>query len=65
MIIIPIKEGESIERPLKRFKRKFEKTQGLKQLIARRYFTKKSEKRREEVLRASYNQRKSTFEDQS
>ena len=44
MIIIPIKEGESIERPLKRFKRKFEKTQGLKQLRARRYFTKKSEK---------------------
>ena len=41
MIIIPIKEGESIERPLKRFKRKFEKTQGLKQLRARRYFTKK------------------------
>ena len=57
MIIIPIKE-ESIERPLKRFKRKFEKTQGLKQLRARRYFTKKSEKRREEVLRASYNQKK-------
>jgi len=26
MIIIPIKEGESIERALKRFKRKFEKT---------------------------------------
>ena len=65
MIIIPIKEGESIERPLKRLKRKFEKTQGLKQLRARRYFTKKSEKRREEVLRASYNQRKSTLEDQS
>ena len=42
MIIIPIKEGESIERPLKRFKRKFEKTQGLRQLRARRYFTKKS-----------------------
>ena len=65
MIIIPIKEGESIERPLKRFKSKFEETQGLKQLRARRYFTKKSEKRREEVLRASYNQRKSTLEDQS
>ena len=65
MIIIPIKEGESIERPLKRFKRKFEKTKGLKQLRARRYFTKKSEKRREQVLRAAYNQRKTTLEDQS
>ena len=49
MIIIPIKEGESIERPLKRFKRKFEKTQGLKQLRAR-IFYKKVRKRREEVL---------------
>ena len=65
MIIIPIKEGESIERPLKRFKRKFEKTKGLKQLRARRYFTKKSEKRREQVLRAAYNQRRSTLEDQA
>ena len=65
MIIIPIKEGESIERPLKRFKRKFEKTKGLRQLRARRYFIKKSERRREQVLRASYNQRKSTLEDQA
>ena len=65
MIIIPIKEGESIERPLKRFKRKFEKTQGLRQLRARRYFAKKSEQRREQILRAAYNQRKSTLEDQA
>ena len=65
MIIVPIKEGESIERPLKRFKRKFEKTQGLKQLRARRYFTKKSEERRAQILRATYNQRKSTLEDQA
>ena len=65
MIIIPIKEGESIERPLKRFKRKFEKTQGLKQLRARRDFTKKSEERRAQILRATYNQRKSTLEDQA
>ena len=26
MIIVPIKEGENIERALKKFKRKFEKT---------------------------------------
>ena len=62
MIIVPVKEGESIERPLKRFKRKFEKTRGLKNLRARRYFSKKSEKRREEVLKAAYSQRKSTLE---
>ncbi len=62
MIIIPVKEGESIERPLKRFKRKFEKTRGLKNLRANRYFIKKSEKRREQVLKAAYNQRKSTLD---
>ena len=45
MIIIPVKEGESIDTPLKRFKRKFDKTRGLKNLRERRYFTKKSEKR--------------------
>ena len=26
MIVVPLKEGESIERALKKFKRKFEKT---------------------------------------
>ena len=53
MIIIPVKEGESIDRPLKRFKRKFDKTRGLKNLRARRYFTKKSEKRRNVFLEKS------------
>ena len=63
MIIIPVKEGESIDRPLKRFKRKFEKTRGLKNLRARRYFIKKSQKRREEVLKAAYIQRISDSEE--
>ena len=45
MIIIPIKEGESIERPLKDLKESL-KTQGLKQLRARRYFTKKVRKKK-------------------
>ena len=56
MIIIPVKEGESIDRPLKRFKRKFDKTRGLKNLRERRYFTKKSAKRRTELLKAAYVQ---------
>ncbi len=42
MIIMPIKEGENIERALKKFKRKYEKTGVLKQLRARQYFTKPS-----------------------
>ena len=65
MIIIPIKEGESIERPLKDLKESLKKLRVLDKLEPERYFTKKSEKRREEVLRASYNQRKITLEEQS
>ena len=41
MIIMPIKEGENIERALKKFKRKYEKTGVLKELRRRQYFTKR------------------------
>ncbi len=37
MIVMPIKEGENIERALKKFKRKYEKTGVLKELRARQY----------------------------
>ncbi|HZJ73844.1 MAG TPA: 30S ribosomal protein S21 [Perlabentimonas sp.] len=57
MIIIPIKEGENIERALKRFKRKFEKTGTMKELRARQSFTKPSIARREEIRKAIYIQR--------
>jgi small subunit ribosomal protein S21 len=56
MIIIPVKEGENIERALKKFKRKFEKTGVVKELRARQAFTKPSVKRRHEMLRAAYVQ---------
>jgi small subunit ribosomal protein S21 len=56
MIIIPVKEGENIERALKKFKRKFEKTGVVKELRARQAFTKPSIKRRQELLRAAYIQ---------
>ena len=36
MLIIPIKEGENIDRALKRFKRKFDKTGGMRQLRSRK-----------------------------
>ena len=42
MIIIPVKDGESIDRALKRFKKKFMKTGTMKELRDRREFTKKS-----------------------
>ena len=44
MLIIPVKEGENIDRALKRFKRKFLQTQVLKEIRQRKEFTKKSEK---------------------
>jgi small subunit ribosomal protein S21 len=56
MIIINVKENESIDRALKRFKKKFEKTGVLKQLRARTAFEKPSVARRTEVLRAAYRQ---------
>ena len=42
MLIIPIKDGENIDRALKRFKRKFDKTGGMRQLRARKQFLKPS-----------------------
>ncbi len=58
MLIIPIKEGENIDRALKRFKRKFDKTRKLRQLRKRKQFTKPSVKHRQKVLRAAYVQKK-------
>ncbi len=57
MIIIPVKEGEAVERALKRFKRKFDKTGTMKRLRKRKQFTKKSVIRREQILKAAYVQR--------
>lgn len=54
MIIMPIKEGENIERALKKFKRKFEKTGVLKELRARQQFTKPSVVNRKARLKAIY-----------
>ncbi|MCQ2214391.1 MAG: 30S ribosomal protein S21 [Bacteroidales bacterium] len=42
MIVVPIKEGENIERALKKFKRKFEKTGVMRELRNRQAFTKES-----------------------
>ncbi len=56
MIIVPVKEGESIEKALKKFKKKFEKTGVVRQLRERQKFTKPSVKRREEIIKARYVQ---------
>ncbi|MDK2910194.1 MAG: small subunit ribosomal protein [Bacteroidales bacterium] len=57
MIIVPVKEGESIDRALKKFKRKFEKTGVVRELRARQAYTKPSVKRRDQVLRAIFIQK--------
>lgn len=56
MIIVPLKEGENIERALKRFKRKFEKTGAIRELRARKNFEKPSVKRRAQLQKAIYVQ---------
>ena len=56
MIIVPIKEGENIERALKKFKRKFEKTGIVKELRSRREFQKPSVKNRMKMQKAIYVQ---------
>lgn len=56
MIIVPIKEGENIEKALKKFKRKFEKTGAIRELRARKTYVKPSVKRRDEIKKAIYVQ---------
>ena len=56
MIIINVKEGESLDRALKRFKKKFEKTGVVRELRARQAFEKKSVTRRIQIKKAIYKQ---------
>lgn len=56
MLIIPIKDGENIDRALKRYKRKFDKTGTVRQLRARQAFTKPSVTRRAQIQKAQYIQ---------
>ncbi len=64
MLIIPVKEGESIDRALKRFKRKFDQTKMMRQIRQRKEFTKPSVKRRQQILKAKYIQHLRDMEDQ-
>jgi small subunit ribosomal protein S21 len=57
MIVVPLKEGDNIEKALKRFKRKFEKTGVVKELRRRQCFNKPSVVKREEKIHAVYVQK--------
>ncbi len=63
MIVVPIKEGENIERALKKFKRKFEKTGVIKELRSRQAYRKPSEERRDTVKKAVYIQKLQQIEE--
>ena len=56
MIIVPVKDGESIEKALKNFKRKFENTGAIRELRARKNFVKPSVKKRIQMQKAIYVQ---------
>ncbi len=57
MIVVPIKEGENIEKALKKFKRKFEKTGVVKELRRRQAFEKPSIANRKQKIHAVYVQK--------
>ena len=56
MIVGPLKEGENIEKALKKLKRKFEKTGLVKELRNRQAFEKPSVAKRKQTMRAVYVQ---------
>ena len=64
MIIVPIKEGENIERDLKKFKRKFEKTGAVREMRARKNFEKPSVVKRMALQKAIYVQKLRLQEEQ-
>ncbi|MCB0375102.1 MAG: 30S ribosomal protein S21 [Sinomicrobium sp.] len=63
MLIIPIKEGENIDKALKRYKRKYDRTGVMRQLRTRQQYTKPSVVRRSQIQRAKYIQEIQTRED--
>ena len=64
MLIIPVKDGENIDRALKRFKRKFDKTGGMRQVRIRKQFVKPSVRNRDKIKKAQYIQRLRDLENQ-
>ena len=56
MLRIVVKEGENIDRALKRYKRKFKNVKQMQELRSRKHYSKKSVLRREEIKKAEYKQ---------
>ena len=60
MLIIDSKDCENIDKALKKYKKKFEKSRILLELRDRQSFTKKSVRHRTKVLKAVYKQQLAT-----
>lgn len=58
MLIINVKDNESIEKALKRYRRKFQRVGVLKEIRNRKEFTKPSVRRRNEILKAQHRNKK-------
>lgn len=58
MLIIDVKDSESIDRALKKYKQKHRRTKQMKHLRSRMYFVKPSVRRRTEILKAVYKEQK-------
>ena len=65
MIIVQVKEGENIEKALKKFKRKFEKTGIVKELRSRQAFEKPSVRNRKKMMKAVYVQQLRATEEEN
>lgn len=57
MLIIDSKDCESIDRALKKYKKKTDRTQLIKKLRDKKHFTKPSVSRRKQVLKAIYSRK--------
>ena len=56
MLIVKVKDGEKIERALKRLKRKYRDTKTLQKLRDNKHFTKQLVEKRRQIQKASYIQ---------
>lgn len=56
MLIVKVKDNESIDKALKRFKKKFEQTKVLRQVRQRAYYIKPSVERRNRKIKSAYKQ---------
>lgn len=63
MLIIEVKDGENIDKALKRYKRKFQNAGVMKELRRRKQFTKPSVKKRKLVLKAVYKEKMKNDQD--